>query len=272
MPVTDSVDQPFDYVTISGPAVDALGERKESTSNPKIAARELRHNLDHVKDALFAEIRAVVRTAPRESTAHPHGRADEVSAFYISDKAIEERTGILRDIAHALLDSGTLPRDRLMLRQDRIPLLTWGYFLLNKAYKDWRIPAGQSNEPARIAALQAMTIARFQPFLPLVPSDAQDLAEARCNEIFALTYALGILKHDLGAAGPDHLDFWLRVLDIIAAARVETLDPFLADANRKTIRPLAEYALVVHPHDKPMINGLISIFELIAARSNHTPD
>jgi hypothetical protein len=65
MPVTSNVDGPLDYVTISGPAVDALDARKESTSNPKIAARELRHNFEHVKDALFAEIKALVRAAPR---------------------------------------------------------------------------------------------------------------------------------------------------------------------------------------------------------------
>jgi hypothetical protein len=192
-----------------------------------------------------------------------------VSSFYISDKAIQERIGILREIAQALLVSGTLPADRLMLRDGRIPLLAQGYFLLNKAYKDWRIPAGQSNERVRIAALQAMTIARFQPFMPLAPNDARDPAEARCNEIFALTYALGMLKCNLRVTGLDHGDFWLRVLDIIAAARVETLDPFIADIDRKVTRPLADYALVIHPHDKPMINSLISIFELIVAPTDH---
>lgn len=267
MPVTTDGAVPLDYVTISGPAIEALERRKESTSNPKIAAKSLRHNFDHVKDALFAEFKALRRVAPT-----PSGPAAAVAAgapFYISDKAIDERAAVLRDIALGLLSSGTLPGDRLLLREGRIPMLTQGYFLLNKAYKDWRIPAGQSNESIRIAALQAMTIARFQPFVPLAPTAAQDLGEARCNEIFALAYGLGILQRNLRLSTPARTDFWLRVLEVIAAARCTTLDPFIADLGRGAPRPLGDYALVVHPDDKPTINSLISIFELIAAENDH---
>jgi hypothetical protein len=192
-----------------------------------------------------------------------------MSTFYISDRAIEERISILQETARALLVTGTLPAGRLVLREDRIATLTRGYFLLNKAYKDWRIRAGQSNEPVRIAALQAMTIARFQPFMPVDPAGARDLAELRCNEIFALTYALGMLKRNLFVNGLNCDDFWLRVLDIIAAARVETLAPFIDDLNRKISRPLEDYALVIHPHDKLVINSLVSIFELVATSSTH---
>lgn len=188
-----------------------------------------------------------------------------MSGFYISDKAIQERIGILGDIARALMSSGTLPADRLMLREGRIPLLAQGYFLLNKAYKDWRIPAGQSNETVRIAALQAMAIVRFQPFMPLAPTGVRDLAEARCNEIFALVCGLGFLQKTLRLSGPDRIDFWLRVLDVMAAARAETLDPFIADIESGTRRPLEAYVLAIHPDDELVINSLISIFELVAA-------
>ncbi|NVO12638.1 MAG: hypothetical protein HXX10_01240 [Rhodoplanes sp.] len=187
-----------------------------------------------------------------------------MSVFYISDKAIQERVGILRDIARGLMSSGALPADRLVLREGRIPLLIQGYFLLNKAYKDWRIPAGQSNETVRIAALQAIAIVRFQPFMPLAPTAAKDLAEARCNEIFALVCGLGFLQRSLRLSGPDRIDFWLRVLDVMAAARAETLDPFIADLERGAPQPLATYALTIHPNDELAINSLISIFELVA--------
>lgn len=192
-----------------------------------------------------------------------------VSAFYVSERAIDERASVLLETARGLLLTGTLPDARLILREGRIPLLTRGYFLLNKAYKDWRIPDGQSNEPTRIAALQAMTIARFQPFIPVDPQAARDLAELRCNEIFALAYALGMLNCSMIVDGVRHEDFWLRVLDIIAAARVETLTPYIDDLNANIARPLADYALVVHPDDKPVINSLISIFELVSARHDH---
>jgi hypothetical protein len=188
-----------------------------------------------------------------------------VSSFYASEKAISERAGLLREVARELLNSGTLPPDRIVLREPRIRLLTEGYFLLNKAYKDWRLPSGHSNEKIKIAALQAATIARFQPFLPLDPTNAKSLGEARCNEIFALVYGLGMLECKLMLDGPAKADLWLRVLDIIAAAgKLETLDPFIADINQKTLRPLEDYAFTIHPNDKLVINSLISIYELVA--------
>jgi hypothetical protein len=188
-----------------------------------------------------------------------------VSSFYASEKAISERAGLLREVARELLNSGTLPPDRIVLREPRIRLLTEGYFLLNKAYKDWRLPSGHSNEKIKIAALQAATIARFQPFLPLDPTNAKSFGEARCNEIFALVYGLGMLECKLLLDSPAKTDLWLRVLDIIAAAgKLETLDPFIADINQKTLRPLEDYAFTVHPNDKLVINSLISIYELVA--------
>lgn len=187
-----------------------------------------------------------------------------MSLFYASEKAVTERAHLLRDVAHELLDSGTLPADRVVLREPRIRLLSQGYFLLNKAYKDWRIPAGHSNEKIRIAALQAVVIVRFQPFIPVDPANAQDLAEARCNEIFALVYALGMFGCKLALDGTGKVDFWMRVLDIMAGATVETLSPFIADINQQAQRPLGDYALTLHTCDKLAINSLISIFELVS--------
>jgi len=194
-----------------------------------------------------------------------------LSAFYASERAIAERADLLCDVARELLDNGTLPADRIVLREPRIHILTQGYFLLNKAYKDWRIPPGHSNEKVRIAALKAIAIARFQPFMPLDPASATDLVEARCNEIFALVYALGMLGCKLALDNPGKVDLWLRVLDIIAASTVETLGPFIADINRHTRRPLEEYALTLHDQDKLAINSLISIFELISNRPDAPP-
>ena len=110
-----------------------------------------------------------------------------------------------------------------------------------------------------------MTIARFQPFIPLDPANAKDLVEVRCNEIFALVYALGILGRRFPLDASDKADFWLRVLDIMAEATVETLDPFAADINRKAQRPLEDYVLALHRRDKLMINSLISIFEVVSS-------
>jgi len=187
-----------------------------------------------------------------------------LSAFYASEWAIAERAELLCDVARELLDNGTLPADRIVLREPRIRILTQGYFLLNKAYKDWRIPPGHANEKVRIAALKAIAIARFQPFMPLDPTNANDFTEARCNEIFALVYALGMLRCKLALDSPGKVDLWLRIFDIIAESTVETLAPFIADINRHKQRPLEDYALTLHDRDKLAINSLISIFELVA--------
>lgn len=187
-----------------------------------------------------------------------------MSNFYVSENAITRRAALLRDVARELMDSGTLPAQRVVLREARIRPLTEGYFLLNKAYKDWRLPEGHSNETIRIAALQSMAIIRFQPFVPVDPTDARDLTEARCNEIFALVYALGTMNARVDLGAPEKTDFWLRILDILADATVETLEPFVADINREVKRPLGEYTLAIHRQDKLVINSLISIFELIA--------
>jgi hypothetical protein len=194
-----------------------------------------------------------------------------LNSFYVAERAITERANLLRDVAIELLESGALPADRIVLREPRIRLLTQGYFLLNKAYKDWRIPAGHSNEKVRIAALQAVVIARFQPFMPLDHEKAKDFAEARCNEIFALVYALGMLGCKLALDGPGKVDLWLRVLDIISEATIETLEPFFADINRRVQRPLGDYALTLHARDKLAINSLISIFELVATGRDPLP-
>jgi hypothetical protein len=73
MPVTNELDLPISYVPIMGPAVDALDRRKENSSNPRIAASELRERYNNVRDELFAGIKALVHALP--AVASPsHGR------------------------------------------------------------------------------------------------------------------------------------------------------------------------------------------------------
>lgn len=73
MPITSEPDLPIRSVPIGGPAVDALDRRKENSSNPRIAASELRESYNNVKDELFAGIKALVHAVP--GVASPsHGR------------------------------------------------------------------------------------------------------------------------------------------------------------------------------------------------------
>lgn len=57
MRVTSELDLPIRRVTVSGPAVDALDNRKERSSNPRIEALELRESFNNRKDGLFAGIK-----------------------------------------------------------------------------------------------------------------------------------------------------------------------------------------------------------------------
>ena len=61
MPITGEPDLPLRYVQIGGPAVEALDRRMESSSNPRIAAAELRDSYNDAKDDLFAGIKALAQ-------------------------------------------------------------------------------------------------------------------------------------------------------------------------------------------------------------------
>jgi hypothetical protein len=176
-----------------------------------------------------------------------------LSSFYASEALISERIGLLTDIGRALHTAGIIP-NTVILREARITPMVRGYFLLNKAYKDWRIHDSHNTEKPKIAALTCCVIGRFQPFLPTDPANAKSRAEARCNEIFALTLFRRV-RH-----------FWLRLLDIIAGASVVTLEPYFQDIRLEIKRPLDQYTVAIQPQDKLAINSLISIFEMISAK------
>ena len=169
-------------------------------------------------------------------------------------------------IGRALQDRSILPKNSIIFRENKVLPMVRGYFLLNKSYKDWRIHAKHNTEKPKIAALQSVVIRRFQPFLPVDPSNARSIAEARCNEIYALTYAMSILETSFVPDTPEKRDFWLRLLDIIADSSVVTLEPYFQDLKYQVERELNQYTVAIQPQDKLAINSLISIFELISAK------
>lgn len=195
-----------------------------------------------------------------------------MSNFYVSEKTISERLHLLTDLAHETIANGTLPASVVVLRPHRLKYACEGYWLLNRAYKDWRIPDGHFTEKPKIAALQCITIVRYQPFFPLtMPVDTADVTQIKCNEIYALIYALGILETSFNPDTPEKIDLWLRILDVISAAKAYTLDPYSADQNFQINRPLQEYDTSIgdiNPEDKPIISALISIFELLSTKGD----
>lgn len=188
-----------------------------------------------------------------------------MSDFYVSETEISERIELLSDIARSLQTAGIVPKT-VVFREARIAPMVRGYFLLNKAYKLWRIHPEHNTEKPKIGALTAVVINRFQPFLPLKPANVLTTPEARCNEIYALTYALSIIEKPFQPDTPEKLDFWHRVLEIITGSSVVTLEPYFQDVKFQISRKLSEYTLAIQPQDKLAINSLISIFELISIK------
>jgi hypothetical protein len=192
--------------------------------------------------------------------------------FYVSQRIISERASLLLEHARELLASDVIPKDRVGLAEYRIPLIADGYFLLNQAYKEWRMPVGHRTELPKIAALQSIVIARIQPFFPSkYPVDDTDIGVIKCNEIFAVSYGMGILERSLTPDTPERIDFWLRLLDIITSSSCETIEPYITDKKLEITKPLSAYASInkVLECDRLALNGLISIFELLSEKGDH---
>ncbi len=54
MPIIQGLDLPIKFVPFSGPAVDALDQRKEHNDHDKVTAEELRASFNKVKTNLFS--------------------------------------------------------------------------------------------------------------------------------------------------------------------------------------------------------------------------
>jgi hypothetical protein len=175
-----------------------------------------------------------------------------------------ERVQFFQAIAKEAVESGIFPTDKILLRMKRIPILVEGYFILNNCYKTWRIQDGHFTEVPKIAALQSLAIMTFEPFRPLYPDNVTTVAEAKCNEMYALNCAAAILGVTIEPQVSVKRDFWLRLLDVLSEARCQTLEPYRVDLNLEINRPRSDYYRTILDIDKPMINSLISIFELLS--------
>lgn len=174
-----------------------------------------------------------------------------------------ERAALLVDIARDLQDSGALPRDRIVLREARIAYAVHAYFVLNDAYHRWRIEDGHNTQPAKIAALQCLCIIRFVPFRLLEPDNAETVAEAKCNEIFCMAIAAALLGIEIRELTTEKRDQYLRILDLLTAFECETIEPVIQATNYQIKRERNEYNLAILEADKPKIDAIITIFELL---------
>jgi hypothetical protein len=177
---------------------------------------------------------------------------------------IAERATFLRDIANDLFAGGVFDEKKILLRGGRLPLLAQAYFILNECYKNWRIAPGHFTEIPKIAALQSLAILTLEPFRPIDNTNVVTVAEARCNEIFALAAAGAVLGFPINPDVSVKRDFWLRLLDILSSAQCQTLEPFRVDANMQLLLSMEHYYRTVNELDKPIINCLICIFELLS--------
>ena len=77
MPIVDELDLPIRHVAIAGPAIDVLETRKESSSNPRIEALELRESFNNIKETLFIGIKALEKTISHAPALQRSQRGDD---------------------------------------------------------------------------------------------------------------------------------------------------------------------------------------------------
>ena len=192
-----------------------------------------------------------------------------MSGTIVDSARLSERADFLLKIAADLQSSGILPSSKIILSQPRLVLAAKAYFLLNDAFKRWRIHEGHFTETPKIAALQAFTLMKFLPFIPIYPDNATELGEGRPNEIFSVYFASAILGVEINTVVKK--DFLYRLLDILSVCSSETLEPVIVDINFKIFKKPGDYKLKIHREDEFPINCLISIFELLADKHGPRP-
>jgi hypothetical protein len=175
----------------------------------------------------------------------------------------QERAAFLVEIARDLQSSGVLPKDRIALIESRIAAAVYAYFALNDAYKKWRIEDGHNTQPPKIAALQSLCIIRFSPFKVVHPEDARTVAEARANEIYCVAIMAAILGFDLLELSEERKNQYIRIIDLLNSMEIETIEPVIQDLNYEIKRDFGTYQLAILPSDRPKIEAIITICELL---------
>ena len=94
----------------------------------------------------------------------------------------------------------------------------------------------------------------FEPFRPVYLDNTKTVAEAKCNEIYALNCAATVLGFPIDPGTNVKDDFWYRLLDVLSAAGCQTLEAFRIDTNYKIDNPLPSYVRPVHADDNLTIN------------------
>jgi hypothetical protein len=181
-----------------------------------------------------------------------------VAAFPSGD-SITKRAKFLRTIGDSIITKKVISDKNVIFKTNKIKLVTEGYFLLNEAYKKWRIKNNHNTQAPKIAALTCMAIGTFQPFVPTNPANAKTIQQARCNEIYALACASVIIGMPLLK---DKKDIYFRLLDVLSKCDSETIQPYLLDKSLSNDRELKTYKFEIHETDKLQIDSLITIFEM----------
>jgi hypothetical protein len=108
---------------------------------------------------------------------------------------------------------------------------------------------------------------RIEPFRLLEPDNALTIAESRPNEIFSVAVASAMLRINVGELTRERTDQWLRILDLLSSYTCETIELVIQNANYQIKREREEYRLDILEVDKPRIDSLITIFELLMENS-----
>jgi hypothetical protein len=186
--------------------------------------------------------------------------------FNFDAREASERADVLKEIADDLISSGRLPDDEIIFREKRIHLIVNAYFILNHAYKKWRIDDGHFTQNEKIAALFSVAIMTFKPFRPLDPEKVTTRAQLKANEIYALELASVIINASLRPNPDVSSNSMRRIMDILSGIYSQTLEAYVQDVNYQCAKKTTEYDLDFHESDKLPVDSLITIYELLPKR------
>lgn len=177
---------------------------------------------------------------------------------------IDARVAAFTQIAEDHVMLGIIPNAEIVLRLVRVRLAVKGYFILNRAYKRWKINASHLTQEEKIAALMCMSIATFKPFRPVDPNKVSSIGAAKANEIYSLACASSIIGARLKFNFFSSSNMMFRIMDIMTASHSETLEPFIVDAELGIEKQISDYDTIsIKDGDKMPLNALITIFELL---------
>jgi hypothetical protein len=170
---------------------------------------------------------------------------------------IERRAGFLIKAARYVRDVASFDTTEIVLREDALPWIAKGYFLLSEAYKARRKLPGNT-QPPKQAAFTALAIMTFRPFEAVQSGSVRAPKSVHANQIFAFYCARRQLESNFRVLTPTLQD---RAYHLLSIQTAKCLSHLIADSKLGLHKLTYDLEIDL---DLAEIDGLILLFELLA--------